>query len=229
MTAPVDEVVEFVSALIRFDTSNTGEPATTKGEADCARWVAEQPGRSGMTRNTSSPVRRAGATSSSVFRRAQQSRRARQPRPTESRRAADPRPSRRRSGRGRRLECAPVFRGGVRRLRMGPRRSGHEGHVRDDAGRRPPFQASRHRPARDLVFAFVADEEHGGKYGAHWLVEHRPDLFEGVTEAVGEVGGFSITVPHKDGGERRLYLIETAEKGLLWMRLTARAGPGTAR
>ena len=36
------EVVDLVSALIRFDTSNTGEPETTKGEAECARWVAEQ-------------------------------------------------------------------------------------------------------------------------------------------------------------------------------------------
>ena len=76
-------------------------------------------------------------------------------------------------------------------------------------------------PPRDLVFAFVADEESGGKYGAHWLVGNRPDLFAGVSEAVGEVGGFSVTVPRRDGGERRLYLIETAEKGLLWMRLTA--------
>ena len=36
------EVVDLVSALIRFDTSNTGELETTKGEAECARWVAEQ-------------------------------------------------------------------------------------------------------------------------------------------------------------------------------------------
>jgi acetylornithine deacetylase/succinyl-diaminopimelate desuccinylase-like protein len=33
-------------------------------------------------------------------------------------------------------------------------------------------------------------------------------------------------VPRRDGGERRLYLIETAEKGLHWMRLTARGRPG---
>src|ERR1700712_432849 len=39
---PSDEVVELVSALIRFDTSNTGELETTVGEADCARWVARQ-------------------------------------------------------------------------------------------------------------------------------------------------------------------------------------------
>jgi acetylornithine deacetylase/succinyl-diaminopimelate desuccinylase-like protein len=81
-------------------------------------------------------------------------------------------------------------------------------------------------PPRDLVFAFVSDEEAGGKQGAQWLVDHRPDLFEGVTEAIGEVGGFSLTVPRRDGGERRLYLIETAEKGLLWMRLTARGRAG---
>lgn len=41
------------------------------------------------------------------------------------------------------------------------------------------------------MFAFLADEEAGGKYGAHWLVENRPDLFAGVTEAIGEVGGFA--------------------------------------
>ena len=35
-------MVDLVRALIRFDTSNTGDLATTKGEAECARWVAEQ-------------------------------------------------------------------------------------------------------------------------------------------------------------------------------------------
>ncbi len=42
VTQAVDEVVDLVSSLIRFDTSNTGELATTKGEAECALWVAEQ-------------------------------------------------------------------------------------------------------------------------------------------------------------------------------------------
>jgi acetylornithine deacetylase/succinyl-diaminopimelate desuccinylase-like protein len=77
-----------------------------------------------------------------------------------------------------------------------------------------------------LVFAFVSDEENGGKYGSQWLVDHRPELFDGVTEAIGEVGGFSLTVPRRDGGDRRLYLIETAEKSLRWMRLTARGRAG---
>jgi acetylornithine deacetylase/succinyl-diaminopimelate desuccinylase-like protein len=77
-------------------------------------------------------------------------------------------------------------------------------------------------PARDLVLAFLADEEAGGEYGAHWLVEHHPELFDGCTEAIGEVGGFSFTVAE----DRRLYLIETAEKGLSWLRLHARGRPG---
>jgi acetylornithine deacetylase/succinyl-diaminopimelate desuccinylase-like protein len=76
------------------------------------------------------------------------------------------------------------------------------------------------------VFAFVSDEEAGGRYGCKWLVDNRPDLFDGVTEAIGEVGGFSLTVPRREGGERTLYLIETAEKAMMWMRLTARGRAG---
>jgi len=86
-------------------------------------------------------------------------------------------------------------------------------------------QRSGRKPPRDLVLAFLADEEAGGNFGSHWLVDHRPDLFEGVDAAVGEVGGFSFTV--RD--DLRLYLIETAEKGIAWMKLTAngRAGHGS--
>jgi acetylornithine deacetylase/succinyl-diaminopimelate desuccinylase-like protein len=84
---------------------------------------------------------------------------------------------------------------------------------------------SRRRPARDLVLAFVADEEAGGAKGARWLVDNHPELFEGCTEAISEVGGFSFSV--RD--DLRLYLIETAEKGIAWLRLTAtgRAGHGS--
>ncbi|GAA3972136.1 M20/M25/M40 family metallo-hydrolase [Actinomadura viridis] len=78
------------------------------------------------------------------------------------------------------------------------------------------------KPPRDVVLAFLADEEAGGKWGAQYLVKEHPELFEGCTEAVGEVGGFSLTVP----GDRRMYLIETAEKGIGWMELTARGTAG---
>jgi acetylornithine deacetylase/succinyl-diaminopimelate desuccinylase-like protein len=88
---------------------------------------------------------------------------------------------------------------------------------------------SGRRPPRDLVFGFFADEEAGGVLGSHWLVEHRRDLIEGVTEAVSEVGGFSITVDNAAGDPVRLYLLQTAEKGIAWLHLLAkgRAGHGS--
>lgn len=84
-------------------------------------------------------------------------------------------------------------------------------------------------PPRDLVVVFFADEEAGGVYGSQWMVEHHPDVFEGVTEAISEVGGYSVTVPTSDGGTRRAYLLQTAEKGIAWLRLRAkgRAGHGS--
>ena len=80
-------------------------------------------------------------------------------------------------------------------------------------------------PPRDVVLAFVADEEAGGLYGAHVLAQQHPQHLEGVTEAISEVGGFSLTVTP----DLRLYLIETAQKGMAWMRLTAtgQAGHGS--
>jgi acetylornithine deacetylase/succinyl-diaminopimelate desuccinylase-like protein len=77
------------------------------------------------------------------------------------------------------------------------------------------------RPKRDVVLAFTADEEAGGKWGAGFLVQEHPELFEGVTEAIGEVGGFSVTL-----GGQRLYAVQTSEKGLAWMRLTATGTAG---
>ena len=76
-------------------------------------------------------------------------------------------------------------------------------------------------PERPVVLCFTADEEAGGHKGAEVLVDEHPEEFEGCTEAVGEVGGFSATVRG-----RRIYLIEAAEKGMAWMRLTARGRAG---
>jgi acetylornithine deacetylase/succinyl-diaminopimelate desuccinylase-like protein len=76
-------------------------------------------------------------------------------------------------------------------------------------------------PNRPITLVFTADEEAGSLLGAHWLVEHRPELFEGITEAVGEVGGFSVPV-----AGRRLYLIQTGEKGMAWLRLHAHGTQG---
>ncbi|MBJ6638026.1 M20/M25/M40 family metallo-hydrolase [Streptomyces sp. DHE7-1] len=81
---------------------------------------------------------------------------------------------------------------------------------------------SGRRPPRDIVVAFLADEEAGGTYGARHLVDNHRGLFEGVTEAISEVGGFSFTVNE----QRRLYLIQTAEKGMHWMKLTVAGTAG---
>jgi acetylornithine deacetylase/succinyl-diaminopimelate desuccinylase-like protein len=78
------------------------------------------------------------------------------------------------------------------------------------------------KPPRDVVLAFVADEEAGGVYGAHYLVDNHAELFEGCTDAISEVGGYSWSVSE----QQRLYLIETAEKGIGWMRLRARGRAG---
>ena len=72
-------------------------------------------------------------------------------------------------------------------------------------------------PEREIVVAYFADEEAGGGVGASWLVDRHPELFAGATEAISEVGGFSITI---DG--TRAYLLQTGEKSLIWVRLIAR-------
>jgi acetylornithine deacetylase/succinyl-diaminopimelate desuccinylase-like protein len=81
------------------------------------------------------------------------------------------------------------------------------------------------RPRRDTIVVLFPDEEAGMKHGSQWFVHNRPDIFEGATEAIGEVGGFSVSV--RD--DLRLYPIQTAEKGIRWLRLraAARAGHGS--
>lgn len=212
----VDEVVGLVSRLIQFDTSNTGDLATTKGEAECARWVQQQleevgfeteylesgqPGRGNVFATLAGSDRSRGKLLLHTH-----------------------------------LDVVPAepadwsvhpFSGSV-----------EDGYIwgrgaidmKDMVGMAlalaRQFKRTGTQPPRDIVFAFLADEEAGGKWGSHWLVQNRPDLFEGVTEAVGEVGGFSLTVDRPDGTQKRLYLVETAEKGIAWMKLTATATAG---
>ena len=77
------------------------------------------------------------------------------------------------------------------------------------------------RPARDLVVAFFSDEENGGVFGSHYVVDNRPELFAGATEAISEVGGYSV-----DLGGTRAYLLQTGEKALIWIKLIARGTAG---
>jgi acetylornithine deacetylase/succinyl-diaminopimelate desuccinylase-like protein len=79
-----------------------------------------------------------------------------------------------------------------------------------------------YQPERDIVLAFFADEEAGSSYGSRFMTSTHPEVFKGCTEAISEVGGFSVTVT----GGKRLYFIESAQKGIHWMKLTARGRAG---
>ena len=83
----------------------------------------------------------------------------------------------------------------------------------------------RYQPTRDIVLAFFADEEAGMTFGSRYMSAKHPEVFAGCSEAISEVGGFSVTVA--DG--KRLYFVEAAQKGIHWMKLTAqgRAGHGS--
>ena len=82
-----------------------------------------------------------------------------------------------------------------------------------------------YKPPRNIVLAFFADEEAGMTFGSRWMAAKHPEVFAGCSEAISEVGGFSVTV----GDGKRLYFVEAAQKGIHWMRLTAtgRAGHGS--
>jgi len=76
------------------------------------------------------------------------------------------------------------------------------------------------RPAGDIIFAALSDEEAGGDMGARFLVENHPDLFDGVRYAIGEFGGFSIYAQN-----RTFYPVQVAEKQACWLKVKI-TGPG---
>jgi acetylornithine deacetylase/succinyl-diaminopimelate desuccinylase-like protein len=206
-----DEVVRICQDLLRIDTTNTGDLATSAGERVAAEYVAAELAEVGIE----SQVRESAPGRTSVV--------ARIP-------GTDPgRPALLVHGH---LDVVPAE---PKEWSVHP----FAGELRDGYlwGRGAidmkdfdamvlavvrQWQRENRRPPRDLVLAFLADEEAGSRYGAHFLVDTEPELFEGCTEAIGEVGGFSLTVSQ----DLRLYLIETAEKGIDWLRLHARGRPG---
>ncbi len=74
-----------------------------------------------------------------------------------------------------------------------------------------------YKPSRTMVVVFFADEEAGGIYGSRWMAENHPEVFAGCSETISEVGGFSLTL----NSGKRVYVIETSQKGIEWMKLTA--------
>ncbi len=75
---------------------------------------------------------------------------------------------------------------------------------------------------RDVILAATADEEAGGLTGMGWLVEERPEILE-AEYAINEGGGFGLDI-----GRRRVYVCQSAEKGVCWMKLTAEGKSGHA-
>jgi len=212
VAAAEDEVVELASELIRIDTTNTGDPDTVTGEREAAEYVAAKLSEVGFEIEM---VESGAPRRDNVFCRLP---------------GADP-------SRGAllvhgHLDVVPAdpaewsvhpFSGAVQDGYVWGRGAiDMKDMVAMTIAVARRFKRDGVTPPRDLVFAFLADEEAGGEYGAQWLVRNRPDLFEGCDEAVGEVGGFSLTVAE----DQRVYLIETAEKGIAWMRLNARGKPG---
>ncbi|GAA1316820.1 M20/M25/M40 family metallo-hydrolase [Pseudonocardia xinjiangensis] len=210
--AAEDEVVELASELIRIDTTNTADPDTTVGEREAAEYVAAKLTEVGFEVEV---VESGGPRRDNVICRLK---------------GADPE-------RGAllvhgHLDVVPAdpsewsvhpFSGAVQDGYVWGRGAvDMKDMVAMTIAVARRFKRDGVVPPRDIVFAFLADEEAGGRLGAQWLAANRPDLFEGCTEAVGEVGGFSLTLAE----DRRVYLIEAAEKGIAWMRLQARGRPG---
>jgi acetylornithine deacetylase/succinyl-diaminopimelate desuccinylase-like protein len=203
-----DEVAELLSDLIRIDTTNTGDTATGKGERAAAEWVAGKLDEIGVE----SVIHESERGRASLV--------ARIPGRDRSR------PALLVHGH---LDVVPADAAewSVHPF-SGEERDGYvwgRGAVDMDAmvlALVRDWARTGVQPERDVVLAFVADEEAGGRLGARFLVDEHPDLLEDCTEAISEVGGFSITV--RD--DLRLYLVQTAEKGLAWMRLTAGGRPG---
>ncbi|RZU48570.1 acetylornithine deacetylase/succinyl-diaminopimelate desuccinylase-like protein [Krasilnikovia cinnamomea] len=206
-----DEVVEICRDLLRIDTTNTGDARTTVGERTAAEYVAERLEEVGIASELfESAPRRANLV-------------ARIPGADRSRGALLVHGH---------LDVVPAdasewsvhpFSGAERDGYLWGR--GAIDMKDFDAMMLAvvrQWQRTGVTPPRDIVLCFTADEEAGMEYGSQWLVRQHADLFTGCTEAIGEVGGFSYTV----NDDLRLYLVETAEKGLDWLRLHARGRPG---
>ena len=73
---------------------------------------------------------------------------------------------------------------------------------------------------RDLVFLATADEEAGGLYGAGWMIENHPEVFEGAGYLINE-GGSGLKIDNDT-----VFSIEVTQKVPVWLRLTATDEPG---
>ncbi|GAA2333376.1 M20/M25/M40 family metallo-hydrolase [Dactylosporangium salmoneum] len=207
----MSEVVSLARELIRFDTTNTGDERG-KGERRAAEFVAERLAEAGYEPAYVEPAKGRGNVV------------VRLPGADATRDALlvhghlDVVPADVRDG-----WEVPPFEGEIRDGYLWGRGAVDMKHmVAMSLAVARRFKRDGVVPPRDVVFAFLADEEDGGHQGAGWLVEHRRELFDGVGEAISEVGGFSVDL--RD--DVRAYLVETAEKGSMWLRLKVRGTAG---
>ena len=77
---------------------------------------------------------------------------------------------------------------------------------------------------RDVVFVASADEEAGGDFGVGWLIENRPQIFEGAGLLLNEGGSGSRTL--NGTAEDVVFGVEVTQKVPVWLRLTAVDVPG---
>lgn len=77
------------------------------------------------------------------------------------------------------------------------------------------------QPPGDLIFCALCDEEAMSAFGARFLVETHPELFESVRFALGEFGGAST-----ETAGRRFYPIQVAEKEVCTVRVTVHGPAG---
>jgi acetylornithine deacetylase/succinyl-diaminopimelate desuccinylase-like protein len=206
-----DEVVDLCRDLIRIDTTNTGDNATSVGERAAAEYVAEKLAEVGLAPQLleSAPGR------ANVVARVPGSDPSRNPLLVHGHLDVVPAEPAEWSVHPFSGELRDGYLWGRGAIDMKDFDAMALAVIRQ-------WQRTGVRPDRDIVLAFTADEEAGSEYGARFLVERHPDLLEGCTEAIGEVGGYSFTV----NDDLRLYLIQTAEKGMSWLRLHARGRPG---
>ena len=72
----------------------------------------------------------------------------------------------------------------------------------------------------DIVLAATADEEQGGEEGAGYLLQHHREKVW-CPYVINEGGGLAI--PSKKG---YVFPVQTAEKGILWLKIKAKGTPG---
>jgi acetylornithine deacetylase/succinyl-diaminopimelate desuccinylase-like protein len=214
ISSAVNEVVDLARELIRIDTSNTGDPLTSKAERPAAEYVAAKLSEVGYDVTY---VESGAPGRGNVIARLEGADPSRGALLVHSHLDVVPADASEWTTHPLSGEIADGYLWGRGAIDM-------KDMVAMSLAVARQMKSANVVPARDLVFAFLADEEAGGFQGSRWLVENRRDLFDGVTEAIGEVGGFSLTLED----DVRAYLIETAEKGIMWLRLRAEGTAGHA-